>query len=443
MHIMIVIHSLRSGGAERVTADLSSYWHRLGYKVSVVTQLEPDTDVYPLAQGVQRHVLHTAYDTGGGLRGLWANWRRARRLRALIKKHRPDCVLGMMTTSSVLSVMASRGLKNRVIAMEHTHPPKQKLPDAWQKMRHWAYQRTDAVVTLTSATAQWVRQHIPGTQVHVIPNAVRWPLPAMEPQVDSHKTPGRYRLLAVGRYHEVKGFDRLIEAFGMLAKYFPDWDLAIVGDGAQREALSEQIDALGLQERVQLVGQVGNIQDWYESADIYVLSSRYEGLSNSLLEAMACGLPVVAVDCDVGPREIIRNDIDGVLVSPADDIEALAAHLSDLMGRPLHRTALARRAVDVRDRFSVARIMTLWEAVLRAEQDPLQAPQPKASVRDERSRVESTDDHEPHRHEGSAHETGPTADASVNTDHGFPAAGTNNAENSGHSRPSHHKQEEA
>src|SRR5690625_6206323 len=73
MHIMIVIHSLRSGGAERVTADLSSYWHRLGYKVSVVTQLSPDTDIYPLAEGVQRHVLHTAYDTGGGLRGVWAN----------------------------------------------------------------------------------------------------------------------------------------------------------------------------------------------------------------------------------------------------------------------------------------------------------------------------------------------------------------------------------
>src|SRR5699024_4805874 len=105
------------------------------------------------------------------------------------------------TTSSVLSVMASRGLKNRVIAMEHTHPPKQKLPDAWKKMRHWAYQRTDAVVTLTSATAQWVRQNIPGTQVHVIPNAVRWPLPVMEPEVDSHKAQGRYRLLAVGRYH--------------------------------------------------------------------------------------------------------------------------------------------------------------------------------------------------------------------------------------------------
>src|SRR5690625_2292556 len=89
---------------------------------------------------------------------------------------------------------------------------------------------------------------------------------------------------------------------------------------------------------------------------------------------MACGLPVVAVDCEVGPREIIRNDLDGVLVSPADDVDALAAHLSDLMGRPLHRTALARRAVDVRDRFSVARVMTLWEAVLRPQEHSLPMP---------------------------------------------------------------------
>src|SRR5699024_11283483 len=85
-----------------------------------------------------------------------------------------------------------------------------------------------------------------------------------------------------------------------------------------------------------------------------------------------------------------------------------------------------------------------WSSdVCSSDLDPLQAPQPKASVRDEQSGVDITDDHEPHRHEGSAHETGPTADASINTDHGSPAAGTNNAENSGHSRPSHHKQEEA
>ena len=108
---------------------------------------------------------------------------------------------------------------------------------------------------------------------------------------------------------------------------------------------------------------MGNVGQWYEKADVYVLSSRVEGLSNTLLEAMASGLPAVAYDCETGPREIIRQGIDGVLVDPPEDIDALAAHLSDLMAHPLKREALARRAIDVRDRFSSARVMALWRHV--------------------------------------------------------------------------------
>ena len=97
--------------------------------------------------------------------------------------------------------------------------------------------------------------------------------------------------------------------------------------------------------------------------DIYVLSSRAEGLSNSLLEAMACGVPSVAFDCDTGPREIIRPDLDGVLVQPAEDEEALAAHLSALMFNQAKQVELGKRAIDVRDRFSMRRISGLWEQV--------------------------------------------------------------------------------
>lgn len=387
MHIMIVIHSLRGGGAERVTANLSAYWQRLGYRVSVVTQMDEQSDVYPLEPGVQRHVLRTAQHTGGGLRGLWANWRRVRRLRALIKQQQPDCLLGMMTTSAILCQMAARGLPVRIIAVEHTYPPRQPLAPKWQKMRQWAYQRADTVVSLTQATAQWLRESIPGVAVAVIPNAVQWPLEIMEPVVDAHKAAGRYRVLAVGRYHEVKGFDRLIEAFALLAPYFPDWDLVLVGEGPQRDALQAQIEHFELGDRVSLVGRVGNLSDWYESADIYVLSSRYEGLSNTLIEAMVHGLPVVAVDCPVGPREIIRHGIDGILVTPPDDVEALAAHLSELMGQADKRSALARRALDARDRFSVPRVMTQWEAVLRGQLQPQESrAQPQAEPQSEEAR---------------------------------------------------------
>ena len=364
MHIMIVIHSLRGGGAERVAVDLSAYWQRLGYRVSLVTQMPSNTDIYTVPEGVGRHVMGTARDSGGGLQGAIANWRRVRRLRKLIKKLKPDCVLGMMTTASVLAVMAAKGLGCRVIVSEHTHPPIQKLPESWQKMRRWAYPRAHAVVALTQGTARWLRDHVPGSRVVVIPNAVRWPLQEQEPVVPVPDKGERLRLLAVGRLHPVKGFDLLIQAFAMVASYFPDWDLVIVGEGEERAALQKQIETAALQKRVQLVGRVGNIKDWYEQSDMYVLSSRSEGLSNTLLEAMASGLAVVAMDCDTGPREIIRDNIDGILVNPPEDADALAAHLSDLMARPLKRAALARRAVDVRDRFSVPIVMAQWERLL-------------------------------------------------------------------------------
>ncbi len=364
MHIMIVIHSLRGGGAERVAVDLSAYWQRLGYKVSLVTQMTAETDVYPVPAGVQRYVMGTANASGGGWRGALANWQRVRKLRKLIKKHKPDCVLGMMTTASILAVMATKGLNCRVLATEHTHPPLQNLSESWQKLRRWAYPRAYAVVALTHGTAEWIQTNIPDSKVVVIPNAVNWPLKPQEPLVPVPNKGDRLRLLAVGRLHPVKGFDLLIQAFALVAPYFPSWDLVIVGEGDERTALQQQIDKAELNERIHLIGRVGNMADWYQQSDMYVLSSRAEGLSNTLLEAMAAGLPVVAMDCDTGPREIIRDNIDGILVSPPEEAEALAAHLSDLMARPLKRTALARRAIDVKDRFSVPLVMAQWERLL-------------------------------------------------------------------------------
>jgi glycosyltransferase involved in cell wall biosynthesis len=357
---MIVIHSLSGGGAERVAADLSAYWVQRGFKVTLVTQADASTDAYPLHPAVTRHALGMAAPSAGHLSAAMANLRRVWSLRRLMKRERPTVVLGMMTTASVLAIAAARGQGCRVIATEHTHPPSQELPAMWERLRRWAYPQASAVVALTSGTASWLEKHVPGTRLTVIPNAVRWPLESTEPVVEPPRRNGRYRVLAVGRLHPHKGFDILIRAFQEIAAHFPEWDLIILGEGDSRADLQGQIDAAGLGERISMPGRVGNVADWYMQSDLYVLSSRVEGLSNTLLEAMASGLAPVAFDCETGPREIVRNGIDGVLVSPAGDSEALAAHLSDMMAHPEQREAYARRAVDVRDRFSTARIMALW-----------------------------------------------------------------------------------
>lgn len=357
---MIVIHSLSGGGAERVAVEMCDYWLQQGCRVTLVTQSRPDTDAYPVPEGVDRRALGLAGSSSGAVAGMLANVRRVWALRRLIRKLRPQVVLGMMTTASVLAVAAARGLPCRVIATEHTHPPSQDLPPFREKLRRWAYPRAHTVVALTSGTAQWLERHVPGAKVTVIPNSVRWPMEAGEPVLPPPPRQGRRRLLAVGRLHPHKGFDVLLRAFAQLTDHFRDWDLVILGEGDEREALQQQIEASKLVDRVAMPGRVGNLADWYADSDLYVLSSRVEGLSNTLIEAMASGLPVVAFDCETGPREIIRNGIDGVLVTPVEDDDALAAHLADLMARPEWRGTLARRAIDVRDRFCTARVMAMW-----------------------------------------------------------------------------------
>jgi glycosyltransferase involved in cell wall biosynthesis len=157
-----------------------------------------------------------------------------------------------------------------------------------------------------------------------------------------------------------KGFDWLIEAFSNLADEHSDWDLVILGEGPLRIALEEQVRDLDLERRILLPGRAGNMAEWYESADFYVMSSRFEGFPNTLAEAMAHGLAAVSFDCDTGPRDIIRDELDGLLVPPGDVTELTVA-LDLLMSDGLMRLRFAERAVEVKERFSMERIAGMWE----------------------------------------------------------------------------------
>jgi glycosyltransferase involved in cell wall biosynthesis len=177
-------------------------------------------------------------------------------------------------------------------------------------------------------------------------------------------------LLAVGRLHADKGFDLLIQAFATLAPSHPDWDLVILGEGDERAALEAQVGKAGLASRISMPGRAGNVGDWYDSADLYVLTSRFEGLSNTLLESMASGLAAVSFDCDTGPREIVREGIDGVLVRPNGDVPALCKALADVMGNDGARQRMAQAATDVRDRFSATRVLQQWQELFDGVRGP-------------------------------------------------------------------------
>ncbi len=137
-----------------------------------------------------------------------------------------------------------------------------------------------------------------------------------------------------------------------------------MGDGPLRPELEASVAEADLNEVVLLPGPVGNLGEWYSQADLYVLSSHYEGFPNALAEAMACGLPAVSFDCDTGPRDLIRHGVDGLLVA-ADDRAALGAGLASLMGDEPLRSQLGARAIEVRSRFSLERVSESWYQLFR------------------------------------------------------------------------------
>lgn len=233
-------------------------------------------------------------------------------------------------------------------------------------LRKFTYPRATAVIVQTERTLAWLDSCCPKSRGSVIPNPVLYPLPRGEPflKPTSIVDETKHLLLAVGRLDTQKGFDQLLTAFGMLAERLPHWDLVILGEGQERKALETQKDLLGLAGRAHLPGRVGNPGDWYTRGDCYVMSSRFEGFPNTLLEAMAHGLPAISFDCETGPADIIREGVDGYLVPPLEGAMGLSQTMEMVMQDEDLRRQMGKAAVTVRERFSSERVMCAWDKIL-------------------------------------------------------------------------------
>lgn len=386
MRIALYVWGLAGGGAERVSVLLMNQWLAAGHEVCLITLADASTDHYNLDPRVRRESIGLHVESRGRLRALYYNLRRVLALRSALKRLAPDVTLSMLTTSNVQLALARAGLPGCFVGSERVHPPHVPLDRLWAWLRRHTYGRLDAMAAQTPPSAAWLAAHTTAREIPVIPNPVTWPMPAQEPTVDPRTVcpDGRRIVLASGRLTEQKGFDLAIAAFARIAARFPAWDLVILGEGPRRESLEAAIRAARLEGRVHLPGRVGNPGDWIEAADVGLLSSRFEGFPNVLLEAMAAGRAVVAFDCETGPREIVRHGVDGLLV-PLGDVAALADALARVMGDEPYRAALAAAALEVRTRYSTEAVGAAWETLftrlLGSRPRPVRAPATDAACR--------------------------------------------------------------
>lgn len=380
MKLVIFINNLAGGGAERVAATLANHWAKKRWDITIVTLGPQCLDFYSLDPAVRRISLDLAGESANVLDALQKNVCRVIALRRTIKQQRPNVAMSMMSTPNVLLAFASMGIADlRAIGTEHCYPPHLPLGAVWNALRSRMYGRLAAVVALTQECAEWIRTHSSATCIPIIPNAACWPLPARLPIIapDAFCSPERKVLLAVGRLSKQKDFEILIDVFSKLTLKHPQWDLVILGEGPERQSLAARIQDAALGARIFIPGIAGNIGQWYARADLYVMSSRFEGFPNSLAEALAHGVPAISFDCDTGPRDIIRDGVDGLLVQAGSACDLQAA-LDRVMGDSHLRKEMAARAIDARTRFSIEKIAGMWEDLFSRLSDT--RPVPKAML---------------------------------------------------------------
>ncbi|MBI1649860.1 glycosyltransferase family 4 protein [Hyphomicrobium sulfonivorans] len=360
--ILFLIGSLGGGGAERATINIAKIWAERGCDVVIATLDAEEPRIYDLPCGIRLVPLGISGRSHGVINALKNNVYRIRRLRNLLITERPDIAFGMMSAAVMLGIVRTRNMI--AVGAERAFPPQSIPRGAWQFLRRLVYARLDIVTVQTEVGRDWLLRHTRARNVVVIPNSVEIPLAKQAPElpVSLYVPSGQKLLLGAGRLVHQKAFDRLVVAFGRLAKKHPDWILAITGEGNDRESLERMVVDRGLGERVVLPGRAGNLADWFMAAHAFVLTSRHEGFPNVLVEALAHGCPAVSVDCDTGPRDIIRHEENGLLVSQ-DDPEALVAALDRIMSDDSLRGKMAANAPEVKTTFSPERISAMWQSL--------------------------------------------------------------------------------
>lgn len=386
MKITLVIASLSGGGAERVASVMANYWAERGLEISLLTMCgSPLASHYDLHPKVMRHdlginpfcrsmpdqrslnlLLGTLHSCSQAERNVFiSDFNRILAIREAIVKLRPETIISFIDITNIRTLLATQGLGLPVIVSEHCDPRHNNIGAGWEGLRQISYPQAKYLTVLTEEVAPYFSGFMEN-RLRVMPN----PIPsaarlAHDEKETRHKT-GR-TLLAMGRLAYEKGFDLLLQAFALIAKRQPLWCLQIWGEGSLRAELEQCASALGLRERVQFGGFTKYPFEVMRQADLFVVSSRCEGFSNVLAEAMACGLAVVSFDCPSGPRHIVRDGFDGRLVPP-QDVPAMAVTLERLMVDEGERQRLAANALKSVERFGIEKVMSLWEQLV-AEPD--------------------------------------------------------------------------
>lgn len=358
------------GGIERTITDKSNYLTKIGHSVLIVTYEQLNR---PHAYSLSKNVEHIDLKNSYNLLYRLPVYKRIvkyfmiirsvkRKLKMIINSFHPDViVITTPDTEHYLRMVFSVSKGIKIVLESHNTFDNHFVENGfWCKFSYFfqnpkqQYRKADLMIALTNGDAQnW--RNFTAKSVRVIPNPVSF---YCEDINNIKKTAGQ--IIAVGRLHEGKRFDRLITAFSLIAKKYPEWHLTIFGEGEEKEYLNNLILNLDLSERVNISYVKNDIISEYKKSHFMVISSDYEGFSLVMIEAMACGLPCVSTACPYGPLEIIEDGVTGLLAKL--DVSDLAKKMEWMITHEKERQEMGVNAHKSASRYKMDNVMKEWES---------------------------------------------------------------------------------
>ena len=339
MKIVFVLPDMPGGGSERVVAMLANEYAIRGYQTAILL-FAGNQVAYPLDERIE---VFIAGKVSGGNPFIQVS--RLFKMRRYYRKNKGCYIFSFCVRGSIFSVLAAAGIPHRLLVSERNDPTRM----SGKKLRDWSYRKAEKLVLQTEEVKRYFSEDIQIKSV-VIPNPVADNMP------DPFQGERSKQIVSVGRLQPQKNHRLLLDAFAAFHKVYTDYELHIFGVGELENELKRRVKELHIEDHVVFRGFSSDVQHEIWDSAMFVLSSDYEGISNSMIEALSMGVPVISTDCPVGgSRTYIENGVNGIL-TPVGDQEALTEAMLRLADDPELARKLSANGAKIKEKYSLEKI---------------------------------------------------------------------------------------
>lgn len=357
--ILFVIPTMQQGGAERVLSLMANFWAKKKYQVFIIS-FDDQPSCYPLDKDICYYNLNSSKKSAFFLIKIRNNFIRTQNYFFYVNKINPTVIISFTRNANMYCILYNFFLKRQLIVGETTNPSFPILPKGMNYLPRLIYKFATAIVVQTVESLKIfedLKISLPGKK-EIIYNPI-----SQASFSKLYKLKRENIVLAVGRLeNNTKQFDKLINIFN--ASDNDGWELHIAGTGSDYQNLKKQIEELNLKSKVFLLGSVQQLNEVYQEAKIFALTSIREGFPNALCEAMANGCACISYNCPTGPSAIINNNVNGILIEPGNE-ETFREKLSFLMKDEPTIKRISDEAYKIIDTLDERKIFKKWEHFIK------------------------------------------------------------------------------